>query len=74
MHGLLGKSSNIIILGTTDCYTINYIKSINITQTINDNGITLFDEIKIISDNKITIKNGMALTYVTANFVSIYLY
>lgn len=55
------KSGNVTISGTTECFTINYTNG----QTLTNASAILFDESKIISDDKITIKNGMAITDVT---------
>ncbi len=64
------RSGNINITGSSECFTINYTKGDNITQTIDDTGVILFDESTIINDNKITIKNGMAITNVVASLDS----
>ena len=62
---LAWKSSNISILGNAECLDINYVKGNNISDEI-----LLFDESQIINNNKITIKNGMGLTNVTASIKS----
>ena len=62
---LAWKSSNISILGNAECLDINYVKGNNISDEI-----LLFDESQIINNNKITIKNGMGLTNVTAGIKS----
>ena len=62
---LAWKSSNISILGNAECLDINYVKGNNISDEI-----LLFDESQIINGNKITIKNGMGLTNVTAGIKS----
>lgn len=56
------RSSEVGISGDTECFTINYTKG----QTITNQNVILFDESTIINDNKITVKNGMAMTDVTA--------
>jgi len=56
------RSSNIGISGSSECFTINYTKG----QTITDQSVILFDESTIINNNKVTIKNGMAITDVAA--------
>lgn len=64
-------SRNIEISGITECFTINHTKGQNIAQAaIDDTGVILFDESTIISDEKITIKNGMVITNVTASIDS----
>ena len=62
---LAWKSSNISITGNAECLDINYVKGNNISDEI-----LLFDESQIINGNKITIKNGMGLTNVTAGIKS----
>ena len=59
-------SENINISGTSECFTINYTKG----QSINNESAILFDENKIINNNKITIKNGMVITNVTTSIDS----
>lgn len=59
-------SDNIKITGNSACFTINYTKGPNIS----DENIILFDESTIINDNKITVKNGMGITAVTAGIDS----
>lgn len=56
------RSSDIIVSGTTKCFNINYTKG----KTLNNESAILFDESTIISENQVTIKNGMALTSLTA--------
>ena len=56
------NSSNTGISGITDCMKVNYTNGGNIDNA----NVLLFDENDIIADNKITIKNGMAITNVTA--------
>ena len=60
------KSSNINITGSSACFTVDYTKGPNISNE----DVILFDESKIISNNQITIKEGMALTAVTAGIKS----
>ena len=55
-------SSNTGISGITECMKVNYTNGGNIDNA----NVLLFDEDDIIADNKITIKNGMAITNVTA--------
>lgn len=52
------RSENINISGTSECFTINYVPG----PTINNESVILFDESSIISNNTITVKNGMAVT------------
>lgn len=59
-------SSNIDITGSSACFTIDYTKGPNISGE----SIILFDESEIISNNKITVKNGMGITAVTAGIKS----
>lgn len=56
------SSSNINITGSSACFNIDYTKG----PTINNESVLLFDESQIISNNQITIKEGMALTGVSA--------
>lgn len=56
------SSSNINITGSSNCFNIDYTKG----PTINNESVVLFDESQIISNNQITIKEGMALTGVSA--------
>ena len=56
------RSSNVGISGTGECFNVNYTKG----QEITNESVILFDESSIINNNKITIRNGMALTDVTA--------
>ena len=60
------RSSDVSISGNTECFTINY----NPGPTVVDADVLLFDESKIISNNTITIKNGMALTSLAAGIDS----
>lgn len=60
------ESGKIKISGTSECFTINYTKG----QIINNESVILFDESKIITNNQITIKSGMAITDVTASIDS----
>lgn len=52
------RSENINISGSSECFTINYVPGPMITNA----NVILFSERKIISNNTITIKNGMAVT------------
>ena len=63
---LTWKSNNITINGSTECLDIDYTKG----QDITGGNLLLFDKSKIISNNKITITNGMVLTNVTAKIKS----
>ena len=60
------KSSNIVISGNTECLDIESTKGSDITGE----ELLLLDESSIISDNKITIKEGMVVTNVTAKIKS----
>ena len=60
------KSSNIVISGNTECLDIESTKGSDITGE----ELLLLDESSIISDNKITIKQGMVVTNVTAKIKS----
>ena len=60
------KSSNIVISGNTECFDIESTKGSDITGE----ELLLLDESSIISDNKITIKEGMVVTNVTAKIKS----
>ena len=55
-------STNVNIQGTTECFNVNYSHG----QVIDNASVILFDENKIISNNKVTVKNGMAMADVTA--------
>lgn len=59
-------SDNINISGESQCFDIVYTKG----PVISNESVILFDESKIISDNKITVKSGMALTGFTAGINS----
>lgn len=63
---LTWKSNNITINGSTECLDIDYTKG----QDITGGNLLLLDKSKIISNNKITITNGMVLTNVTAKIKS----
>ena len=56
------RSSNVNISGNTECFDVHYTNG----QDIVNASTILFDESTIINNNKITIKDGMALTDVTA--------
>lgn len=56
------RSENIDISGSSECFTINYVPG----PTITNESVILFDENSIISNNTITIKNGMAVTGMAA--------
>ncbi len=60
------RSSNIVISGNTECLDIESTKGSDITGE----ELLLLDESSIISDNKITIKQGMVVTNVTAKIKS----
>ena len=60
------RSSNIVISGNTECLDIESTKGSDITGE----ELLLLDESSIISDNKITIKEGMVVTNVTAKIKS----
>ena len=60
------KSSNIVISGNTECLDIESTKGSDITGE----ELLLLDESSIINDNKITIKEGMVVTNVTAKIKS----
>lgn len=54
------------ISGSSECFTIDYLPGPMIT---NEN-VLLFDESKIINNNSITIKNGMAVTGISIKISS----
>lgn len=56
------RSNDVIVSGNTECFNILYTKG----KTITNENVILFDKNKIINGSNITIKNGMALTNVTA--------
>ena len=56
------RSGDIIISGNTECFTVDYVKG----KVLNNESTILFDESTIISNNQVTIKNGMAITSLTA--------
>ena len=60
------RSSNIVISGNTECLDIESTKGSDITGE----ELLLLDESSIINDNKITIKEGMVVTNVTAKIKS----
>jgi len=60
------RSGNTNISGDSECFTINY----TLSPTINNESVILFDESKIIQDNRIILKNGMALTGLSASMDS----
>ena len=60
------KSSNIVISGNTECLDIESTKGSDITGE----ELLLLDESSIINNNKITIKEGMVVTNVTAKIKS----
>ena len=60
------KSSNIVISGNTECLDIESTKGSDITGE----ELLLLDESSIINGNKITIKEGMVVTNVTAKIKS----
>ena len=49
------------VKGTAGCFVVDHVKGNNVTGNV-----ILFDENKIITNNNITVKDGMQLTYVTA--------
>ena len=49
------------VKGTAGCFVVDHVKGNNVTGNV-----ILFDESKIITNNNITVKDGMQLTYVTA--------
>lgn len=56
------RSGDIIISGNTECFTVDYVKG----KVLNNENVILFDENTIVSGNRVTIKNGMAITSLTA--------
>lgn len=63
---LTWRSNNITINGNTECLDIDYTKG----QDITGGNLLLLDKSKIISNNKITITNGMVLSNLTAKIKS----
>lgn len=63
---LTWRSNNITINGSTECLDIDYAKG----QDITGGNLLLLDKSKIISNNKITITNGMVLSNLTAKIKS----
>lgn len=63
---LIWRSNNITINGSTECLDIDYTKG----QDITGGNLLLLDKSKIISNNKITITNGMVLSNLTAKIKS----
>lgn len=59
---VIWNSRNIKITGSTECLDVYYTKG----EAFANANTILFDEKKIISGNKLTIKEGMAFTNVTA--------
>lgn len=57
------QSGNIPVEGSSVCFDIIYTKGKN----IDNESVILFDKKTIINDNKITVKNGMAITNVVAS-------
>ena len=49
------------VKGTAGCFVVDHVKGNDVTGNV-----ILFDENKIITNNNITVKDGMQLTYVTA--------
>ena len=49
------------VKGAAGCFVVDHVKGNNVTGNV-----ILFDESKIITNNNITVKDGMQLTYVTA--------
>ena len=49
------------VKGTAGCFVVDHVKGNDVTGNV-----ILFDESKIITNNNITVKDGMQLTYVTA--------
>ena len=60
------KSSNIVISGNTECLDIESTQGRDITGE----ELLLLDDSSIINNNKITIKEGMVVTNVTAKIKS----
>ena len=63
---LTWNSKSIVISGKSNCLEIESVKGSNITG----GNLLLQDESSIISNNQITIKNGMVITNVTAKIKS----
>ena len=63
---LAWNSKSIVISGKSNCLEVESVKGNDITG----GNLLLQDETSIISDGKITIKNGMAITNVTAKIKS----
>ena len=63
---LTWNSKSIVISGKSNCLEVESVKGNDITG----GNLLLQDETSIISDGKITIKNGMAITNVTAKIKS----
>ena len=63
---LAWNSKSIVISGKSNCLEVESVKGINITG----GNLLLQDESSIISNNQITIKNGMVITNVTAKIKS----
>lgn len=63
---LTWRSNNITINGSTECLDIDYTKG----QDITGGNLLLLYKSKIISNNKITITNGMVLSNLTAKIKS----
>ena len=63
---LVWNSKSIVISGKSNCLEVESVKGSNITG----GNLLLQDESIIISDGKITIKNGMVITNVTAKIKS----
>ena len=63
---LTWKSKSIVISGKSNCLEVESVKGSDITG----GNLLLQDETSIISDGKITIKNGMVITNVTAKIKS----
>ena len=63
---LAWNSKSIVISGKSNCLEVESVKGSNITG----GNLLLQDETSIISNNQITIKNGMVITNVTAKIKS----
>ena len=63
---LVWNSKSIVISGKSNCLEVESVKGSNITG----GNLLLQDETSIISNNQITIKNGMVITNVTAKIKS----
>ncbi len=63
---LARNSKSIVISGKSNCLEVESVKGSNITG----GNLLLQDETSIISNNQITIKNGMVITNVTAKIKS----